>query len=68
MKPAEDPCGPVGSVIVSEAWQSEQVIRFLVALLKPDATVRFNRFIAPRLPAAVVIIGWKEPAVSFASH
>ncbi len=62
MKFAAEPCGPFGSVVVSEAWQSEQVIRLDV--------VQGNLIllVTPRLFVAAARTGWNEPAVSPLAH
>jgi len=58
MKLAAEPCGPLGSAVVFEAWQSEQVIRLDVV---QGATILF---VLPRLFVAAARTGWNEPAVS----
>lgn len=58
MKLAAEPCGPFGSVIVSEAWQSEQVMKLDVV---QGAIILF---VLPRLFVAAAKTGWNEPAVS----
>src|SRR5574341_2574940 len=62
---AAEPCGPTGSVFRSEPWQSEQRIRFRLAVLHAKLVVtRLVRLIAPRLLELSASTGWKEPAVS----
>jgi len=58
IKFAAEPCGPFGSVVASEAWQSEQVMRldFVQGALM--------LFVNPRLYVAAASTGWNEPAVS----
>ncbi len=58
MKFAAEPCGPFASVVASEAWQSEQVMR--LDFVHGAAIL----FVTPRLFVAAASTGWKEPAVS----
>ena len=55
---AAEPCGPLGSVVVSEAWQSVQVMR----LVRVQGALML--LVAPRLLPALARTGWKLPAVS----
>ncbi len=58
MKFEAEPCGPFGSVVVSDAWQSEQVMRLVFV------QGALMLLVTPRLFVAAASTGWNEPAVS----
>jgi len=58
IKLAAEPCGPLGSVVVSEAWQSVQAMRLF--FVQGETML----FVTPRFFVAAARTGWNEPAVS----